>query len=238
MTDAAIVGVYRRRNAELVRRLVQPALDAGWRTAWWALDGTHPDLDDLTVGEGQGLKLPLLNETLRRSGELASWTVVSDDDLTFRSGTVVDLLRLCSRARFDLAQPARARGTQLSHGITIAPRFSRARSTTFVESGPLFVVGPRCRGRILPLPDQRGMGWGVEIDWYELVAEGCRLGIVDSVPVEHVGELGVEYDATSEKQRLFEELAAKGHPEWAEMRETLATWRPWQRTPPWSRTRA
>jgi hypothetical protein len=236
MTDVAIVGVYRRRNATLVRRLVEPALDAGWRAAWWALDGPHPELDNLTVGDGQGLKLPLLNETLRRSGASASWTVVSDDDLTFRRGNVVDLVRLCLRASLDLAQPARARGTQPSHGITIAPRFSRARLTTFVESGPLFVVGPRFRRRILPLPDQRGMGWGVEIDWYELVAEGCRLGIVDSVLIEHVGELGLDYDTTREKHRMFQELAAKGHPEWADMRETLATWRPWQRMPPWSRT--
>lgn len=232
---ATIVGVYRRRNVELVRRLLDPARRAGWRTGWWALDGTAPELADVTVGEGPGLKLPLLNEALRRLDATAGWTVLSDDDLRFRRGDVVQLVRLCERSGLDLAQPARARGTQLSHGITIAPRLSRVRLTTFVESGPLVVVGPRRRDRILPLPEHRGMGWGVEIDWHELVADGCRLGIVDAVQVEHVGELGTGYDAAEEKRRLFEELAARGASEWAGMRETLAVWEPWQPRPPWLR---
>lgn len=83
-------------------------------------------MDDLlrhvTVGEGPGLKLPLLNETLRRVGGTAQWTILSDDDLRFRTGDVTSFLDLCERAHLDLAQPARAHGTQASHQITAAVR--------------------------------------------------------------------------------------------------------------------
>jgi hypothetical protein len=229
-----IVGIYRRRNAAHVRRLIEPALAAGWQSAWWALDQTDPSLADITVGEGPGLKLPLLNETLDRFGRAATWTVVSDDDVRFTRGDVVRFVRRADRAGFDLAQPARARGTELSHGITVAPRFSRARETTFVESGPLWAVGPRLRDRVLPFPPERGMGWGVEIDWYDLRAEGCRLGVVDDAQVEHLGERAEAYDDREIRRRLLDELEAHGHPRWAGMRETLAVWRPWQRMPPWS----
>jgi hypothetical protein len=230
-----IVGIYRRRNADHVLRLVEPAAAAGWRTAWWGLDGSESSLAELTVGEGPGLKLPLLNETLRRAGEPSAWTVVSDDDLVFRRGNVVALVESCTRGRLDLAQPARARGTERSHGITAAVRFSRMRATTFVESGPLVAIGPHCRDRVLPFPEERGMGWGVEIDWFDLAAAGCTLGVVDEIVIEHLGERGAHYDETEIRARLVEELEARGHPLWAGMRNTVAVWRPWQRTPPWAR---
>jgi hypothetical protein len=233
VTSAGIVGIYRCENAEHVRRLIEPGLARGWKTAWWGLDGIHGLLEDVTVGEGPGLKLPLLNETLRRLDSRVEWTVVSDDDLRFLKGDVVRLVTLCDRAGLDLAQPARAFGTQRSHEITAAVRRSRARATTFVESGPLFVVGPRFRDRILPLPEQRGMGWGVEIDWHDLRAEGCRLGIVDATPIEHLGDWGEDYDFTDMRRDLLAELETHGHPMWAGMRETLEVWRPWQTKPRW-----
>jgi hypothetical protein len=175
-----------------------------------------------------------VNEVLRRVGwSPAEWTVVSDDDLRFRTGDVVRLVELAERAELDLAQPARARGTDERHPITVAIRFVRARLTTFVESGPMFAVGPRWRERILPLPEERGMGWGVELDWFDLVAEGCRLGVVDGVVAEHLGVTGAQYDTEAAGRRLRAELAERGSQGWAPFQRTLAAWRPWQRRPPW-----
>jgi len=225
----AIVGVYRQRNADHVLRLLEPALAAGWPTAWWALDGVHPDLAEYTIGEGSGEKLPLVNRTLERLPP-ATWTVISDDDVEFRRGDVVEFVGTCEALQFDLAQPARARGTHTSHKVTEAPRRSRARLTTFVEGGPLYAVGSRYRERILPLPEHLGMGWGVEIEWYDLHREGCRLGIVDEVLIEHVGE-GKAYDYHEMNRRVKEEAAARGNPRW----EALAVWRPWQTHAPWVR---
>jgi hypothetical protein len=217
--------------------LIEPALAEGWSTAWWALDRTHLQLTEYTVGEGPGLKLPLLNRTLERLGTTSGWTVVSDDDLRFRRGDVVQFVEICEAAGLDLGQPARARGTQFSHGITRRARMSRARATSFVESGPLFVVGNHWRDRVIPLPEHRGMGWGIEIDWFDLFEDGCRLGIVDETPMEHVGDAMKAYDYTDMNRRMKEELAARGRPYWAGMRETVAVWRLWQKHPPWGTER-
>jgi hypothetical protein len=233
--EATIVGVYRRRNVSHVLRLLEPALERGWSTAWWALTGADPLLEEYTVGEGPGEKFPLINETLRRSGHIASWTVLSDDDIAFRRGNVVRFVGMCERAGLDIAQPARARGTARSHEITTALRYVRARNTTFVESGPLVAVGPRWRDSVLPLPNELGMGWGVEFNWFDLMDSGCRLGIVDSTVVEHLGTVADEYDTTELHRRLRAELAARGAEDFRPFERTLDAWRPWQRHPGWVR---
>jgi hypothetical protein len=229
----AIVGVYRRENAPHVLGLLEPALTRGWRTAWWGLDGDRAELREFTVGEGPGLKLPLLNRLLEHVGKPAGWTVLSDDDLRFVRGDVVGFVELCERGALDLAQPARAPGTNCSHGITVAAPRSRVRRTTFVESGPLVAIGPAWRDHILPLPDSRGMGWGVELDWFDLVAHGCRLGIVDAAVIQHLGDAGDHYDTSEIRQTLRAELAARGQADWRAFQRTLAVWRPWRRSPPW-----
>jgi hypothetical protein len=232
-SSAAVVGVYRARNAERVQRLAGPALDRGWQVAWWALDEVVDDLAPLTVGSGGGPRLALLNRVLERADVRADWVVVSDDDLSFERGDVARLVSLAGRANLDLAQPARS-DPRVDHGITAARRLSRARRTSFVEIGPLFVVGPRWRDRVLPFPEERGMGWGLELDWLQLFREGCELGIVDSVRVRHEGERGEDYDDAGEIDRVHAELEALGYRGWSDVQVTLGTWRPWQRSPSWA----
>jgi hypothetical protein len=70
MSTATIVGVYRAENAALVERLLQPALEAGWTTAWWALDRVAATLEPFTVGEGPGEKLPLLDAAIKETMRL------------------------------------------------------------------------------------------------------------------------------------------------------------------------
>ena len=232
--EASLVGIYRSRNAHRIRRLIDPALAAGWLVAWWALDDVVDDLASVTVGSGPGAKLPLLNETLGRGGSREGWLVVSDDDAVFDRGDVTTLVSLCRRARLDLAQPARA-DDGVDHEITAARKLSRARRTSFVEIGPVFVVGPGWRDRIVPFPEARGMGWGLELDWYGLFQEGCALGIVDAVRVRHEGSRGEQYDYRTEAHHVHAELTELGFDGWSGVQKTLATWRPWQRTPGWAR---
>jgi hypothetical protein len=229
----AIVGVYRAANADLVAGLVAPALAAEWTVAWWALDRVAEPLAAYTVGEGPGAKLPLLNEAIRRHGPHDGPLLLSDDDIAFRRGDVVRLVELCARAGLGLGQPAHAPGSHVSHGITRARPRSRVRLTTFVESGPLVVVMPEWRHRVVPLPEERGMGWGIELDWMRLRSEGCRLGIVDAVTVEHLGKVAEDYDDTELRARLRAELGARGVDDWAPLQAELAVWRPWRRVPPW-----
>jgi len=234
--SASLVGIYRARNADRVRRIVQPALDEGWIVAWWALDEVVDDLADVTAGCGPGSKLPLVNEILRASGR-SEWLVVSDDDIVFERGHVVELVSLCARAALDLAQPARS-DAMVDHSITAARRLSVARRTSFVEIGPIFAVGPGWRERIVPFPEERGMGWGLELEWHELHREGCALGIVDAVRVRHAGDLGEDYDYRAEAHRVHAELEERGFGGWQDLQLTIGTWRPWQRSPAWARAGA
>ena len=213
-SPGTVVGIYRAANAVHVERLVAPALADGWSSAWWALDSAAPALADVTVGEGPGEKLPLLAETLARHGPMTGTLVLADDDIAFRRGDLPAFVGLAAGAGLGLAQPAHAAGSAVSHGITREVRRSRVRLTTFVESGPLVAVAPDWVDRIVPLPVWRGMGWGIELEWMDLALEGCRLGIVDATPVEHLGAVGRGYDDTALRARVREELAARGVDDW------------------------
>jgi hypothetical protein len=230
-SDVSLVGVYRARHAHFVQRLCEPALERGWQIAWWALDDVVDELAAHTVGDGPGAKFPLLNHLLSHLDTKTPWLVVSDDDLTFERRDVVALQRLCARAGFDLAQPARVDET-VSHPITSACARSVARRTSFVEIGPLFVVGPGWRDRIVPFPKEHEMGWGLELDWFELEREGCTLGIVDAVPIRHETPHVRGYDAGPEFERLHREFARRGLT-WDDVQLTYETWRPWRFRPPW-----
>ena len=235
MSAPAIVGVYRERNAHVVERLLAPALGAGWTTAWWALDRIAGPLAEYTVGEGAGEKLPLLNEVLARHGLPEDALVLSDDDVEFTRGDLVELASVARQAGLGVAQPAHATGSEVSHGITRARPRSRVRRTSFVESGPLVFVAAEWVPRITPLPAWRGMGWGLELDWIDLTAEGCRLGIVDAVQIRHLAKVGATYDDAEIRARMRDELRVRGVSDWAPLQSTLATWRPWKRRPPWDR---
>ena len=229
----ALIGVYRRRNARHVLALVECARAAGWATAWWALDDVPGDLARYTVGQGAGEKFPLLNEIVDHASLDSGWLVVADDDVAFVRGSVGRLVQACAVAELALAQPAQVAIGSPSHEITLSRALSVVRATTFVEIGPLFVVAPSCRDRIVPFPVRRGMGWGLELEWHGLLERGCRLGIVDAVTVQHLGPIGASYDVELVKKGSEAELRARGAAHWSDLQETLETWRPWQRTPPW-----
>ncbi len=233
MSSPRIVGVYRARNAETVENLLRPALDAGWRAAWWALDEVAPNLAPITVGAGPGEKLPLLNAALTTLEPTGGPLLLSDDDYSFTTGSLVRFLELAAQARLDISQPAHAPGSHVSHGITRAVRRSSARLTTFVESGPLVAIAAAWQHGVLPLPDERGMGWGIELDWMDLQERGCRLGIVDRTTITHLGKVGEDYDDAPLRARLREEFAARGVEDWRPLQQERGIWRPWRRRPPW-----
>jgi hypothetical protein len=115
---------------------------------------------------------------------------------------------------------------------------SRARLTTFVEIGPVFVVAPENAHRFLPFPDDIGMGWGLEVTWATLAGDGCRLGIVDAVAMRHLVKPGGAYDMQFEMRQLTNELEAIGVTHINDIQRVLGTWPRWLSTPPWSRNSA
>lgn len=235
MSPPLLVGIYSARNAERVARVVEPARRAGWEIALRALDEVLPDLEDVTLARGPGLRLANLNDLIERAGGLPRWVVLCDDDVQFARGDVVRLVAECAAAGFGLAQPAHAPGSHVSHPHTRAAPRSRARSVPYVEAGPVSVVAPEWSERVLPLPAWRGMGWGLELEWMDLRREGCVLGVVDRVTYLHLDPVGRTYDEDAERRRMAADLVERGIDDLAAVQVTLATWRPWRRRPPWVR---
>ena len=227
-----VVGVYRKKNAAVVRRLVD-SLGSGTQTAWWGLDGVADTLATVTAGSGPGVRLGLLNKLvdyLEPSPE--SWIVVADDDWTFVRGSFEDLVRGAVAVDFDLAQPAHAIGSHINWNITRHRLGTLARRGRFVEQGPVFALSPRARRRILPFPADIGMGWGVEALWWG--ETGLELGVIDGVTVRHrvpVGRGG--YDTVQEWAQAMRMVEATGHSNWTEMQPDLGRWYWWQKRPSW-----
>lgn len=226
--------VYRRKNVAVVGRLVEPALAAGWTVSLWALDEADPTLASVTVGTGRGTKFELVNRLLADTPpEEDDHVVVVDDDASFVRGDLVAFAHTAVAGGLDLSQPAHVLWSNISHRITWMRPLSRARLTTFVEIGPIFAVSPQWRDRVVPFPDDIGMGWGLELRWMDLREQGCRLGIVDSTPVRHRTRYATAYAPDEEIKRLKQLLEERGAPGWQGLRRTLSTWRPWRDQPPW-----
>lgn len=223
MPDGALVCVYRTRNSSLVSALTEQAREAGLEVHLWALDQEAPALAAWTRGVGPGQRLALLNRMEAqacRGGPL----VVADDDVSFSSGSLKQLLRFARRGRLDLCQPAHASDSMATHHVTRHHPGFVARRTRFVEVGPLVVVGPTLRPTIVPFPEEYGMGWGLDVRWADLVQDGWKLGVVDRTTVRHHGPVGAEYDTGSSEAQLSEELTARGLPDMGQLNETLAYW--------------
>jgi hypothetical protein len=229
-----VYAVYRQRNAAVLQRLLAPALDAGWVAHLWALDERSPPLDRLTAGVGPGTKFELVNRLVEEAPpQPGAHVVVTDDDARFVRGNLVAFVAKAAAAGLGLAQPAHVLWSNISHRITWMRPFSSARLTTFVEIGPIFAVAPAWRDRVLPFPDDVGMGWGLELQWMDLREDGCRLGIVDATPIRHLSRFATAYEPDGEIAKLTRLLEERGAPGWQGLRKTLATWRPWRSRAPW-----
>ncbi len=202
------VCVYRARNARLVRRLVREARTGGWDLRMWALDDVLPEFAAYTRGHGPGGRFANLNRLLQGSDPLTTVLVI-DDDTRFKRGDLRAFVGLSSQLGFDLAQPARI-GRRSWHPITRRRPWVMARETTFVEIGPVVGISPRLRTDILPFPEQPPMGWGTDILWCDLLAAGYRFGVVDSLPVWHVGPVGLTYAHPEEAAHITGLLQARG----------------------------
>lgn len=233
--NALVVGIYRQRNEPYLSELLEGGGE-GFRTALWAFDSVTKAFSGFTVGEGPAPKFELINQILERQPPGPDeHVVVVDDDVTFVHGRLRAFVSLAAAAGFDLAQPAHAWRSHRSHDITRRRAASVARRTTFVEIGPVFLVAPTRRDELVPFPENAGMGWGLELDWYDLHTRGGLLGIVDHVSMRHHVPPGVGYDIEGERAANSVRLRARGVERMADLQHTLETWRPWRRAPPWVR---
>jgi hypothetical protein len=231
---ALIVGVYRYANAPLLVRIAAEAKRHKWEVRFWALDQTHPLLESYSFGIGKGSKFNLLNRLIHgKNMSDFDWIVVVDDDIAFEYGSLNAFLALAARAGMAIAQPAHTASSFSSHPITICQPLAIARLTTFVEIGPVFAVNRAWHSRVLPFPEDNGMGWGLDVAWSDLQTEGARLGIIDWVPLLHLYPVARDYDTTEEESRLQESLRTRGFQSLRDLQKTVAVWHVWRSRPPW-----
>lgn len=227
---APLALVYRRRNVPAVLRLLA-ALEPGCRVALWGLDGVAGPLAELTVGSGPGERFALLNaciEQLRLQPE--EWLVVSDDDVSLRRGSLGLAVDLAVASGMDLAQPAHSWRSTTSWSFTRTRLGSAVREVGWVEIGPVLLLGPRAQEAILPFPNGVGMGWGVDLDWSALRPH-LRLGIIDAVLVDHLGQPGAAYRDGSEERTLQAALERHQLRAFSDVQKTVSTWAWWKRLP-------
>jgi len=232
-----LVGVYRTRHVPDVERVVEQVLRLGGDVRLWALQEVAPTLAAHTLGVGPGLRTDLMNRLWETGPCHPDATVVLwDDDIAFERGDLARLLRAVARGGFDLAQPTHGPGAHRGWKVTYSRYLSIARWVGWIEVGPVVVVAPRIREQVLPFPPGFGMGWGVELVWYDQArALGWRLGMVDAVSIHHLTVVGTDYDVESERARVRGMLAERAS-RVVELQHHLGTWRPWQRRAPWLRS--
>lgn len=207
-----LVCVYRSANVTHVRRLVRRLPASAVRL--WSLDGQAPeDLRNATVGTGPGTRLALLDrlvEALDPSDRRRA-LVLADDDVRFTVGGLGALVAAGQACGLDLYQPAHLASSFASWSFNHRRPLVVVRRVDYVEQGPVVVLSSRAQQALLPLPQDLGMGWGVEARWWRTGCQaGLVLGIVDAVAVQHLVRPGRGYDRGAQEVALAREVQAAG----------------------------
>ena len=133
-------------------------------------------------------------------------------------------------------QPAHTERSHRTFPITVRKPLAVARRTSFVEIGPVFAVRRPWLTRVLPFPPHHDMGWGLELEWFDLACEGARLGVVDTLAVRHVGPVGPRLPVARGAREVRRAMSRRGGlASFGDIQQTLGTWRPWQPDAPWLR---
>jgi hypothetical protein len=177
------------------------------------------------LDEKPGLKFELLAEMMvEHAPQPGEWVVIADDDVRIIRGDLRRLVSISNALGFDLAQPGVDRRSFHTWGITVSRPLTRARLTSFVEIGPLFVIAPDAVERATAEFASFRMGFGLEELWHAL---GLRLGVVDEVRVWHLQAIGQGYDWRVEWDHSRAELATRGIAERQEQ-AVLRWWWVWR----------
>jgi hypothetical protein len=121
------------------------------------------------------------------------WLLIVDDDVRLPRG-FLDLFLLCAeRFGFRLAQPAHAFASHAAWEVTRRRPGLVARTSRFVEIGPVTAIHRDAFDAMLPFPPLT-MGWGLDAHWSaEAAARGWPIGIVDATPVRHLRPVAGHY---------------------------------------------
>ncbi len=186
------------RRRVLVAGVVRPANFSTAAAARAELLRSRHEVELALAPPRDGLgKWANLNATLARSDLPAladfDWLVLVDDDVRLPRGFLDAFLLVAERCGFRLAQPAHAFASHAAWEVTRRRPGVLARTTRFVEIGPVTAVHRDAFEALLPFPDLQ-MGWGLDARWSALAAgRGWPIGIVDATPVRHLRPVAGDY---------------------------------------------
>lgn len=228
-----VLMTYRAKNAKLIQALLNQ-IDQSADVRLWALDEVAAELADHTVGLGPGSRFANFNRLYQvRPVREGSWTIFADDDVIFTKGNLTQTVSLMRAAGFSLAQPGHSVLSWWTNLFNVARPFLYARETNYVEQGPILVADPAFTREIMPLPENVGMGWGIEAEWYRVKKDRYRVGIIDACRMAHWDRNATTYDATPELKSMEERLANSGLTSMWQLQSTDRYWWKWQRRPQW-----
>ena len=202
-----LIAVYRLRNSALMERVVNDAERAGLRVGLWSLDECSPSLRRVTLDVGPGSRTQILTQLDHKMRESAEeFVLVTDDDFEFVHGDLATFVQTATQCGFMLSQPGHIPSSNCSYSFNHCRPWLTARSTTFVEAGPIVLVHPAFHSRVFPMPSNFGMGWGLEFLWLRSLSPSERFGIVDSVWIRHLGMLAADYQCLREEVDRYDSL--------------------------------
>jgi hypothetical protein len=227
--EVLVLGVY-RRGSLLAGAL--PALRSARHSVEFVLGSIEaapdPPLAGLTPATGlTGGKFENLNLLLAHAPERRrDWTLVVDDDVALPTGFLDRFLGICEAFAFDLAQPAQTLRSHSAWKVTRRRPAALARTTRFVEIGPVTAFSREPAAELLPFPELR-FGWGLDLHWAALAAEhGWRLGVVDAVPVRHEARtVAADYPRREAEAEAARFLSGRSYLPSARAGDTLAVYR-------------
>ncbi len=229
----AVFGVYRARNAANVATVLRNTPRAE-RVCLWALDRVADQLETITLGSGPGTRFANLNRCVSANPRKRDeWIVLADDDVAFDRGSIELAIATAFQAGLDLAQVSHSRQSFLNWSSELHRPFCKVRLSRFAEQGPLLILSPKAAARLLPFPEDVGMGWGIEAQW--AADPDLRIGTVDTASIRHLNPVSWTgaYDVQAELAASQERLEGAGYATWAQLQTELARWRVWRRDCPW-----
>ena len=202
-----VVGIY-RESGQLAR-----AVDELRRShhrvevRLGAMGEPRPPLEDDTALSGlQRGKFQNVNDLLAGSPEY-DWLLVIDDDVELPDGFLDVLLATCRAYDFALAQPAQTRYSNANWPVTRRRSLSVARTTEFVEIGPVTAIRADAAALLLPFPETLRWGWGLDFHWAHVMrSSGMTMGVVDIAAVKHTSRQVAStysWDAAQEEGRAY-----------------------------------
>ncbi|HCK28812.1 hypothetical protein [Acinetobacter ursingii] len=190
-----IVGIYLTdyaNQADLISSHFGQSNFHNIKQVWYAIgENEVPDnMRNITIGHSREKipKFKLLNNILKEIDiQQYDLIIFSDDDIFIRKNFIDVYTHYINEYKFKLAQPARTKHSYYDHKICLQfDNKTLARSTNFVEIGPVFSITQDVFDKFLPFPEESPMGYGLDYVWPIISRENqFRIGIIDATPVDH-----------------------------------------------------